>query len=446
MKKQRLLALILSIILILLPLSSATVEAAELPDVDATAYVVMDATDGEILLQKNSKKRIYPASTAKLLTAVTALDNAGTGRKIKTTQKVLDTIPSDSSQLFLPAGCTYKMGTYLNMLLISSSADAAVTLASGTCGSATKFIKKMNTTAKKIGMKNSHFDNPMGLDKGNGYNKTYSTAYDMALLSRYAMSYSPIRNIVSRETYKISASGKYKGTTLKNTNKLLANEDSTNSYTIIGTKTGSTRAAGKCLIATATDDAGHEVICAYFGATSSTNLYQGVDALLDYTFEECADNLSVNFFDTRYIKESKTILKYASSGILKGTAKGAFYPDKKMTEKTFSTLVASISGETLPFPGKDKEMTALKLAKYYVKSYTVSVSDTQLKKYQSLMKENTKNYSKLSSEEVTMLAAMYANKLLTSSYGYNVNATFTKAQTVTVGDKIVTFQSALQQQ
>lgn len=91
-------------------------------------------------------------------------------------------------------------------------------------------------------------------------------------------------------------------------------------------------------------------------------------------------------------------------------------------------------------------MTALKLAKYYVKSYTVSVSDTQLKKYQSLMKENTKNYSKLSSEEVTMLAAMYANKLLTSSYGYNVNATFTKAQTVTVGDKIVTFQSALQQQ
>ena len=146
MKKQRLLALILSIILILLPLSSATVEAAELPDVDATAYVVMDATDGEILLQKNSKKRIYPASTAKLLTAVTALDNAGTGRKIKTTQKVLDTIPSDSSQLFLPAGCTYKMGTYLNMLLISSSADAAVTLASGTCGSATKFIKKMNSS------------------------------------------------------------------------------------------------------------------------------------------------------------------------------------------------------------------------------------------------------------------------------------------------------------
>lgn len=445
MKKQRLLALILAIVLILLPLSSTTAEAATVPDVDATAYVVMDAADGEILFEKNSRKKIYPASTAKLLTAVTALDNASTSRKLKTTKKVLDTIPSDSSQLFLPAGCTYKMGTYLNMLLISSSADAAVTLANGTCGGATKFIKKMNSTAKKIGMKNSHFDNPMGLDKGNGYNKTYSTAYDMALLSRYAMSYSPIRNIVSRETYKISASGKYKGTTLTNTNKLLANEDSTNVYTVIGTKTGSTSAAGKCLIATAMDEEGHEVICAYFGATSSANLYEGVDTLLDYAFSQYADNLSINFYDTRYIKQSKTILKYASSGILKGNAKGAFYPDKKMTEASFSSLVASISGETLPFTNKDKNMTALKLAKYYVKNYTASVSDAQLEKYKSLMKQNTKNFSKLSNEEVTMLAAMYDSKVLTSSYGYNVNAVFTKAQTVTVGDKICKFQSALQQ-
>lgn len=444
MKKQRLLSLILTIVLILLPLSPVTVEASVLPEVDATAYVVMDSADGEILFEKNSRTKIYPASTVKLLTAVTALDNAGTGRKIKTTTKVLDTVPADASQLFLPAGCTYKMGTYLNMLLISSSGDAAVTLANGICGSTSKFLKKMNKTAKKIGMKNSYFDNPMGLDIGNGYNKTYSTAYDMTLLSRYAMSYSPIRNIVTRDTYEISASGKYKGTTLTNTNKLLTNVDPSNSYTVIGTKTGSTGAAGKCLIATAIDSEGHEVICACFGASSSDTLYTSVDVLLDYTFEQFRDRLSINFYDTRYIKEAKTILKYASAGMLKANAKGAFYPNKKMTETSFSELVASLSGEFLPFDNADKDMTALKLAKYYAKHYTVSVSEEQLEKYTTLMNKDTKNFSKLSKKEVNMLCAMYANKLLTSSYGYNVKATFNKAQTVTVADKLIKFQSALE--
>lgn len=114
--------------------------SAAVPSVQAKAYVVMDANSGGVIYKKSMNKKIYPASTVKLMTAIVALENADLDKKITFTKKLRKMIPSDASKLGLKAGTTYSVRQYLNMMLIASDADSATALASGTAGTYENFI------------------------------------------------------------------------------------------------------------------------------------------------------------------------------------------------------------------------------------------------------------------------------------------------------------------
>lgn len=277
--------LLLSIMFAAMP--SVSAKAAAKPKTMAHAYYVMDAKSGEKILSDRANKKIYPASTVKLLTALTVLDYADVNQTIKFTRKLQKKIPSDASALNLKTGRRYTVKQYLNMLLIVSDAGSALALAEGTAGNVETFVEYMNDKAEELGMKHSHFDNPVGLDKGSGYNGTYTTAADFIKVSKAAMENPLIAKIVAKHKYKVQPIGVNKSFVIKNTNafygtykKLVRNRK----YKIIGSKTGTTRAAGHCLVATAVDEEGNTVICAFYGNGGYERLYKDIRKLLDYAF------------------------------------------------------------------------------------------------------------------------------------------------------------------
>ena len=140
-----------------------------------SAYTVMDARTGEVLLSDNMNDRIYPASTTKLVTAMVLLDKAQTSKVIKITNSMVKKTPRSSSKYGICAGQKYTLDTLLHMILISSSGDAAVAAAIGVYGSTSKCVKAMNAKVKQMGLNKTHFDNVIGLDIGDGYKKLYST-------------------------------------------------------------------------------------------------------------------------------------------------------------------------------------------------------------------------------------------------------------------------------
>ena len=286
-KTQRSMAWMLLLSIMLAAMPSVGAKAAAKPKTMAHAYYVMDAKSGEKILSDRANKKIYPASTVKLLTALTVLDYADVNQTIKFTRKLQKKIPSDASALNLKTGRRYTVKQYLNMLLIVSDAGSALALAEGTAGNVETFVEYMNDKAEELGMKHSHFDNPVGLDKGSGYNGTYTTAADFIKVSKAAMENPLIAKIVAKHKYKVQPIGVNKSFVIKNTNafygtykKLVRNRK----YKIIGSKTGTTRAAGHCLVATAVDEEGNTVICAFYGNGGYERLYKDIRKLLDYAF------------------------------------------------------------------------------------------------------------------------------------------------------------------
>lgn len=287
---RKIISYLLILALIFTGIPAQRVQAGiERPKTKAHAYYMIDAGTGKKILSKNANQKIYPASTVKLLTAMVVLEHASETKQITYTKKLKKMVPSDASSLNLRTGRTYTVKQYLHMLLIVSDAAAATALTVGVAGSEKQFVKWMNEKAAALGVKNTSFDNAIGLDKGSGYDKTYTTATDFIKISKAAMENETIRTIVAKRKYKVSPIGIKKSFVIKNTNafystykKMVRGAD----YTIIGSKTGTTRAAGRALVATAKDDEGHEVICAFYGKGTHKRLYKDVKKLFDYAFAQ----------------------------------------------------------------------------------------------------------------------------------------------------------------
>ena len=146
----------------------------------ASSSIVMDLDTGRVLYQKNSKEKRLIASTTKILTAIVTLENADIEKEVTIGDEVLKMY---GTNIYIEVGEKMKIKDLLYGLLLRSGNDAAVALAVAVSGSEEDFVRLMNEKAQKIGMKDSIFENPHGLDDDT---KNYSTAYDMALLSRYA--------------------------------------------------------------------------------------------------------------------------------------------------------------------------------------------------------------------------------------------------------------------
>lgn len=201
------------------------------PAISAKAALVVDTKDNKILFSYNNDEKLAPASTTKLMTALVALDQYNMEDELE--------IPGlctsvEGTRLGFEEGKMVKVIDLMEALLISSAGDAACTLATSKI-SLTNFVSLMNQKALKLGMENTSFTNPVGLDGVNGSH--HSTASDLYLLSREAMNFELIRGIVKTKEVQISS------TTVFNTNKLLWEIPET-----VGVKTGTTAEAGEVLI------------------------------------------------------------------------------------------------------------------------------------------------------------------------------------------------------
>lgn len=161
-------------------------------DLTAKYAVLMDYETGEVLYGKNRNEKLYPASTTKVWTAHVVLKHVP---DLSQVIEIKDLPPIEGSSMYLRNGESFTVRDLLNALLVHSSNDAAYVLATYVSGSEGEFVKLMNEEAKSIGAKNTHFNNPHGLpDKDH-----YTTAYDMALMAREAMSDEVFRNIVKQK-------------------------------------------------------------------------------------------------------------------------------------------------------------------------------------------------------------------------------------------------------
>lgn len=207
----------------------------------AYEYILMDATTGRILAGKNYNTKALIASITKIMTCILAIESG----KIDETLTVTDVIKqSYGSGIYIEVGEEITLRDLLYGLMLRSGNDAALMVAEYVGGDVEKFVNMMNTKAKEIGMANTIFVNPSGLDNSDAGN--YSTAYDMALLTKYAMKNDDYKNIVKTKSHTIKTNKKTY--IWKNKNKLL------NEEYITGGKTGYTEKARRTLVTTATND------------------------------------------------------------------------------------------------------------------------------------------------------------------------------------------------
>jgi len=213
---------------------------AHVPSVSGKAAVVIEASTGSVVYSKNHNQKLPMASTTKIMTAICAIENINTNFPITVSDEAVGV---EGSSIYLKKNEVITIKELLYGMMLNSGNDAAVALAVAVSGSVEEFCALMNKTAKNIGAKNTNFTNPSGLYDENHY----TTAYDLALISAYAMENPLFREIVSTKEQKISNNpgSRY----LKNHNKLLRMYDG-----CIGVKTGYTKKCGRCLVSAAEKD------------------------------------------------------------------------------------------------------------------------------------------------------------------------------------------------
>ncbi|MBR2735624.1 MAG: D-alanyl-D-alanine carboxypeptidase [Clostridia bacterium] len=248
-------------------------------DISAKSAILICADSGSVIFAKNESEPLPMASTTKIMTSLLALENieAFGDKEIEITDEM---VRVEGTSMGLAAGNTVNLETLVQGMMMVSGNDAANAAAIAVAGSSETFVDKMNEKAKLIGMKDTLFCTPSGLDKDDHH----STAYDMAILGAYAMENENFSKIVSQKSMKVHFVNPNKYITMKNHNKLLRLYDG-----CIGIKTGFTKAAGRCLVSCAQKN-GAKLICVTLNAP---NDWDDHTKLFDYGF----NNVTVKTFN-----------------------------------------------------------------------------------------------------------------------------------------------------
>ncbi|SDH07688.1 D-alanyl-D-alanine carboxypeptidase family protein [Desulfosporosinus hippei] len=222
-------------------------------ETEATSAILMDAASGRILYEKESHKELPPASVTKIMTLLVAAD-AVAQEKVKLTDTVTaseNACKLGGSQIYLEPGETFSLEQMLIAIAVGSANDGCVAVAEHVSGTHEAFVEEMNRKAQELGLKNTHFANAYGLP-AEGH---YTSAYDLATISKEALKYPLIRKLTSIKEYDLRE-GKFK---LWNTNKLLWWYPGAD-----GLKTGWTNEAKYCLASTVERN-GLRLICVVMG-------------------------------------------------------------------------------------------------------------------------------------------------------------------------------------
>ncbi len=269
-------------------------------DVYSNSAILIDGKTGEVLFEKNSNQKVYPASTTKILTAYIALSQGYTMKEqIIPSRTAVMSVPKGSSLAYFSENEILNLEQVLYGLMLPSGNDAANILAEHISGSVSDFADLMNSTAKDLGATNSNFVNANGLHNDNHY----TTAADLAKIACACMKIEKFREIVSQAKYDMPATNISKTSrTFLNTNKLLLSGGEYFYPYATGIKTGFTTQAGNCLVASASKD-GLDLISVVLGGSiipvNKSTAFTDTISLFDYGFE--------NYHNEQLVAQNKII-------------------------------------------------------------------------------------------------------------------------------------------
>lgn len=246
---------------------------------DVASAALFEVTGLETLYAKNANEQLDPASLTKVMTALVALKHGSPEQLLTASDNVLITEPG--AQLCgIKPGDTMTLEQALHILLLYSANDVANMIAEGVGGSIPGFVDLMNQEAQELGATNCHFTNPNGLTE-EGH---YMTAYDLYLIFLEALQYELFNEIIQLPSYSTTyrtSDGSERTLEVTNSNQYLAgNYTAPEHITVIGGKTGTTKAAGHCLILLSRDSHGKNYISVIMNADSTENLYAKMSGLL----------------------------------------------------------------------------------------------------------------------------------------------------------------------
>ncbi len=255
--------------LLIISILSCTAHAYQINGftLDAHTAILLSLDTGEILYTKNADDKVYPASLTKMLTAIVLIENT------ENLDTEIITYTNDANNEILGTGSVViglKIGEQLTArdalycLLVSSGGDVAYAIAHHYGGNTEGFTEMMNAKAAEIGLKNSHFGNPVGLHDS----QTYTTGTDISLLARYALQYDIFKEVTNSVKYTLPATNMSGPRYFTTTNYLInPNTDCYYKYAS-GVKTGFTDEAGRCVVSTASNG-GYNYLCVIMGCKNA---------------------------------------------------------------------------------------------------------------------------------------------------------------------------------
>ena len=254
-------------------------EAMTLAIDEAEAGGLFDATAAETIYAKNVHEKLNPASLTKVMTAYLALKYGHLDDTLTASKNVL--IKESGAQLLgIKEGDRMTLDQALHALLMYSANDAGVLIAEYLSGTVESFASVMNDEAMKLGATNTHFTNPHGLTDEDHY----TTAYDLYLMFNAAMKYEEFRNIINSTEYKSTykdRDGNPKNIEIGTTNAYLkGDQEAPDGVSVVGGKTGTTKAAKSCLILMSEGANGHTYVSVILGSTDRESLYRNMTTLL----------------------------------------------------------------------------------------------------------------------------------------------------------------------
>ncbi len=304
------------------------------PETYSRAVVVLDRATKTIIYGKNENDVRAMASTTKIMTALILIENADLSRTIEASQNAANT---DGSRLGLKTGDKITLNDLLYGLMLCSGNDAAVQIAETIGGSVEGFAEMMNKKAIELGLNNTRFTSPHGLDE-DGH---HTTAYELAILTDYALNNPIFAKVVNTKYYTVTINGKSKD--LSNTNELLGYLQGVN-----GVKTGFTNNAGRCLVSSTVRN-NFNIITVVLGADTKKIRTRDSIKLIEYTYENFEQVDISQMINAEYEKWRPTYKININKGIKSevqtklGEQKYTMYPIKKEDKQNIKLEVNEIN-------------------------------------------------------------------------------------------------------
>lgn len=309
-------------------ISNVSTDPIKEPKLSSRYALVLDRDSKAILYSKDENKRVPMASTTKIMTAIVLIENLGVNNDFTLNTQIevckqAGTI--GGSRLGLKTGDKITINDLLYGLMLCSGNDAAIQIAVSIGGSVEGFANLMNQKAEELGLKDSHFVTPHGLDMP----EHYTTAYELALIADYALNIEKISEVVKTKTYTVAINGNSK--TITNTNELLGYLNGVN-----GVKTGFTNGAGRCLV-TSVNRNGFNIVTVVLGADTKKIRTKDSISLIEYTYAnyeriDLEQLINEKFNEWRKINEKRINVYKGKKNNIKvklGDCKYKIYPIKK---------------------------------------------------------------------------------------------------------------------